>query len=265
DGRGGRRREPARLRRPGRVRLVGRLDGVHRVVAAEHARRGRRPARARVAGGGQGEVLDRGPQRGGVQRVVVRHAVLVHHRVQVVGPAVVDGPRPDRVAGRDQPLVVQERAPEGGLEEVVGDRVVGVAALVQVVVDGQGPGVVDAHGQADGVAAGDVPGLAALLERVLLLVEAVDQVAGAAAGQPGAVRDAVGGEGAARYRAGGRLGRDVVVDGERPVAEMAGEGRPGGGVGAPGRQGRRGQVDVVLEEALVRGAGLVDLDGLGPR
>src|SRR4029453_11557363 len=50
----------------------------------------------------------------------------------------------------------------------------------------------------------------------------------------------------------------------RPVAEVAGERRRGGGVGAAHRQGRRGQVDVVLEQARVGGAGLVDLGGAGP-
>src|SRR4029453_19483715 len=58
-------------------------------------------------------------------------------------------------------------------------------------------------------------------------------------------------------------GRDGGVDGKRPVGEVAGEAGPGGGVGAGRRQRRRGQIHVVLEQAVIRRAGLVDLDGAG--
>src|SRR4029453_1696300 len=110
------------------------------------------------------------------------------------------------------------------------------------LVDGQGAGVVGAHGQPDGVAAGHIAVLAAVVELVLLLVEAVHQVAGAASRQTLALGYAVGGE-HARRGAGGVLRRDVVVDRERPVEEVAGEGGRGGGVGAGGRP-RGGVVSV---------------------
>ena len=79
-----------------------------------------------------------------VERLVRRHPVGVEHRVpRRVGAARRAG-RVDRRGRRDQPLVVQERPAERGLEEVVLDRVVGMALVVQVLVDRQRLRVVDA-------------------------------------------------------------------------------------------------------------------------
>ena len=129
---------------------------------------------------------------------------------------------------------------------------------MQVLVDRQGARVVGALRQADGVAAGHVAVLLAGIELVLLLVEAVHQVARAAAGLARALEHAVGRE-VRRVRA-GRVGRlDVVVDLERQVGEVALE----RGVRAVGAQRRRREVDVVLQQALVRRAVLVDLDRVG--
>src|SRR6185312_8635512 len=86
------------------------------------------------------------------------------------------------------------------------------------------------------------------VELVLLLVEAVHQVAGAAARRGPGTRRA--------------LRRDVVVDRERPVAEVAGVRESvGRRVRAAGRvQWRRRQARIVLVQAAVRRTVLADLD-----
>ena len=154
--------------------------------------------------------------------------------------------------------MVEERATERALEEVVGDDVVRGALAVQVLVDGKGRRLVPAHRQADRVRTGDVAVLLAAVDLVLLLVEAVHEVAGTAAGLARTLEHAVRREDA---RGGAGLVRrcDVVVDGEPLVREVA-CGNAVGRVGARRRQGRgRGEVHVVLQEALVRGAVLRDL------
>src|SRR3954452_2249904 len=104
-------------------------------------------------------------------------------RVEDGGPGGMRSPgrtsRVDRRGGGDEPLVVEERATEGRLEEGVLDRVLRVSRAVQVLVDRQRLGVVDAHREAHGVAAGDIAVLFAAVELVLLMVEAVDDVSGA--------------------------------------------------------------------------------------
>src|SRR4051794_32920579 len=131
--------------------------------------------------------------------------------MQVVVGAVVGRARPDRVAGGDQPLVIEVRTAERGLEEPVRDRVPRVAVLVQVLVYRQGTGVIHPLGQADRVVSGHVPVLPPAVDLVLLLVEPVHEITCAAARQAGAVGHTVRG-GRAGSRAGGRRRRDVVVD-----------------------------------------------------
>ena len=79
--------------------------------------------------------------------------------------------------------MVEERAAERTLEEVVGDRVVGMTRLVEVRIDRQRGRVVNAHGQPNRVATGHVPVLCAAVQLVLLLIEAVDHVGRASARQ----------------------------------------------------------------------------------
>jgi len=118
-------------------------------------------------------------------------AVGVDDRVKIVRASVVQGVRPHRRLRCDEELVVEERSAKRCLEKVVRDGVVRVPILVEVGIDRKGAGVIDAHGQADCVAACHVPVLGSAVQLVLLLVELVHQVAGAAAGQPLTVGDAV--------------------------------------------------------------------------
>src|SRR6202022_4651789 len=99
-----------------------------------------------------------------------------------------------------------------------------------------------AHRESDGVAAGDVTVLLTGVELVLLLVEAVHEVLGAAARQTAALRHPMSRERTGRWAR--RIsGLDVVVDRERPVGERAVESGPRGGIRAGARQRRRrGQV-----------------------
>src|SRR5437773_1624352 len=83
--------------------------------------------------------------------------------------------------------MVEEGATEGGLEEVVGNRVFRMVFPVEVLVDGKRLGVVVALRQADGVATGRIPILGPVIELVLLLVETVHDVFSATAGQVGRV------------------------------------------------------------------------------
>src|SRR5207245_9342256 len=132
------------------------------------------------------------------------------------------GPR--WACGGDQPLVVEERSAERRLEEVVGDRVVRVAVTVQVRIDRQGGRVVVTHREADGVASGHVAVLIPIVQLVLLLVEAVDYVAGAAAGQVAVARRKSVRCKDTRLRTRPRARRDVRLDVERLDGEMAREG-----------------------------------------
>ena len=132
--------------------------------------------------------------------------------------------------------------------------------LMEVRVDRQRLRVVVAHREADRVFAGHVPVLRAAVDVVLLLVELVHDVARAASGLPRAFRDAVRERERLRWRWTGRVARlDVVVDRERLVRERARERGAGRRIGACGRQRRRGQVDVHLEQARVGRTALVHL------
>ena len=66
----------------------------------------------------------------------------------------------------------------------------------------------------------------------------------------------------ARRRAGLVVRGDVVVDGERVVGEVAGGDAVRGVDAGGGQRGRRGQVDVVLQQAAVGVAVLRDLGGV---
>src|SRR5437016_5764662 len=84
-------------------------------------------------------------------------------------PAV--GSRPGRGGRGDQPLVVEERAAEGALKEVVGHDVVGGVGPGQVLVEGQVLCAVEADGETGGVTAGHIAVLPSPVDLVLLLVE----------------------------------------------------------------------------------------------
>src|SRR5207249_7430267 len=112
--------------------------------------------------------------------VGIWHPVGVHDRVLSVGFA-----GPVRGPGGDQPLVVEERSTKGALEEVVGNRVFRMVFPMEILVDGKRLGVVVPLRQADGIATGGVAILPAAVQLVLLLVEAVHDVAGTAARQVG--------------------------------------------------------------------------------
>ena len=136
---------------------------------------------------------------------------------------------------------------------------------MQVFVDRQFFGVVVTHHQSDRVAAGDVAVLLAQIDLVLLTVEAMHEIARAAAGQRTrtVLQDAVQHKDILR-RTGFVGGGDKIVDLERLVQKSAREGRRAGVVGTAGRQRRRCQIDVVLQQALVfRHIVLPDLRGVG--
>ncbi len=211
------------------LRLPRRLQGVDGPVAAREAGDG---AGARLrdvpvddrAGRLVQGVAARGREAG------MREPVRVEHRV-LAGR----GTRPQERLGGDQVLVVEVRAAERGLEELIGDDVLRGAIGVEVRVDRQGRRVVVAHRHANRIAAGHVAILLAAVELVLLLIELVDQVPGAASGQAGR-RHAVGpqpadpdpvAEAELLVRPGTRhgVGGDVLVDVERRVQEVARVGR----------------------------------------
>src|SRR5256885_2672827 len=109
--------------------------------------------------------------------------------------------------------------------------------LMQVFVDRKHPGVVVALSQANSVTAGRVPVLVPVVQLILLLVEAVHDVARAAAGQVGRARWEAVRSKDPRLRAGTGILRDVRLDRERRVGEVTGErgvGRRTRGVGAVG-------------------------------
>ena len=81
------------------------------------------------------------------------------------------------VQAQIEPEVVEERAAEGRVEEVVGHRV-----LLGQLALGHVGGVVVAHDQAGGVGPGDELVHLAAVDLVLLLVVAVDEVAGLLSG-----------------------------------------------------------------------------------
>jgi len=118
--------------------------------------------------------------------------------------------------------VVEERSAARSLEEVVGHGVPRVAGRVQVLVDRQAERAVVPHRKADRVAAGDVAVHFATVQLVLLLVEAVHEVACAPSGERvgGVFQHAVGRKDV-RRRACPIRREYVVVDTERRVHEPA--------------------------------------------
>ena len=268
------------------LRLPRRLERIDRPVAAGEARDGR----GKVARLGD-VAVDRGLV-GPVERIRVVRAAREPRGIE---QRVLTGrrARPEERLGADQILVVEIRAAERPLEEVVGDHVLRSAASMEVLVDREGRRVVVAHDRPDRVAPGDVAVLLTAVELVLLLVELVDEVAGAAALRPvratgrgidRPVHDPVAeAELLVRARTGRRVRRDVLVEVERRVQEVA---RVGGRAsirerhrlrvagrlfGERVRRERRArtarevrvQVDVELLQAGVRRAGLGDLRRVG--
>ena len=73
--------------------------------------------------------------------------------------------------------MIEERATERRLKEVIQDRVMRMAVAVQVCVQGQCPRIVVTHSEADGVAAGHVTVLLPAVELILFLIKAVYEVA----------------------------------------------------------------------------------------
>src|SRR5213594_2075600 len=98
-----------------------------------------------------------------VERIARGHSIRVQDRVQRAG-----GTRVARRRRGNQPLVVEERAPERRLEELVGDRVVWMTAAVQVRVDRQCTRVIVPLRQADGVAASRVAILVSAVELIMI-------------------------------------------------------------------------------------------------
>ena len=80
--------------------------------------------------------------------------------------------------------MVQERSTERRLEECIRHGIVRMPVLVQVLIDRQHPRIVGAHRQPHGIAASHVAVLPSGMELKLLLVEAMDEVAGAPPGWP---------------------------------------------------------------------------------
>src|SRR4029079_9070517 len=112
--------------------------------------------------------------------------------------------------------MVEERSTERGLKELIEHDVVRCLARVQVLVDRQLVGVVDTHRRPGRIAAGHIAVLLTTVQLVLLLIEAVDEVASTAARQALTVEDAermteqLGRDGARRGRRGNEL---VEVEG----------------------------------------------------
>src|SRR5438094_7135562 len=132
--------------------------------------------------------------------------------------------------------VVEERAAEGGLEEVVRNCVMRMVCLVQVLVDGERLSVVVALSQADRVATGRVPILVPVIELVLLLVEAVHDIFSAATGQVGRAGCQAMWREDPGLRAGAGVLGDVGFDRKWGIGKMACEGCCRCGVRAIGRQ-----------------------------
>src|ERR1700682_6092714 len=143
--------------------------------------------------------------------------------------------------------MVEEGSTQGSLKELIRDRVLRMARLMQILVDRKVLRLVNAHGEAQGIATGDVAILRAAIELVLLLVVAVDQVFRAASRKSSALRHSIGSEHTG-LRTGRVSGLDVVVNFERLVREVAGEGgisRRAGCIRAAGRLDTD-KIDVVL-------------------
>ena len=193
----------------------------------------------------------------------LREAVPVENRVQVH----VGRTRVDRRGGCDQPLMIEERAAERGLEEVIQDRVVRMTPAVQVPVDRQLLGVVIPHHETACVAPGHVLVLRTAVDLVLLLIEPVHRDADAT-GLRNVLRQV-------ERTVGDPVGEPWIRDGRRlRVVDRARQGRVRGSgtVGLP--RGRTRAVDPVRtrEEAVqrVEAAVLLEdhddvLDPLDPR
>ena len=96
----------------------------------------------------------------------------------------------------------------------------------------------------------------------MLLVEAVHDVPGASAGEIARARWQTIRREDARLRAGTRVLWDVLLDAEGSIEKVTGEGGTGRRVGAVRRQRRRCQIDVVLQQTVVRRACLPNLRGV---
>src|SRR5256885_10229234 len=132
--------------------------------------------------------------------------------------------------------MVEERAAEGGLEEVVRNCVMRMVFLMQVLVDGERLSVVVALRQADGVASGRIPILVPVIELVLLLVEAVHDIFSAATGQVGRAGCQAMRREDPGLRAGAGVLGDVGFDREGRIRAMACEGCCRCGIRAIGSQ-----------------------------
>ncbi len=112
--------------------------------------------------------------------------------------------------------MVEERPAERALEEVVSNRVFRMVLPMEVLIDRKRLRLVVALRKTGRVAAGGVAILLAIVELVLLLIEAVNDVFCTTARQVRrAFHVAMRRERRARLRAGQRGGRDVGVDLER--------------------------------------------------
>src|SRR5258706_3418807 len=102
--------------------------------------------------------------------IVGRTAVGSDDRMQVIGGSAVNGVVEHRGCRGNQPLVVEERATERRLEEVVGDGVPRRVIAMEVLVDRQCSGVVVTLGQPDGVASRRVAVHLSTVDLILVLV-----------------------------------------------------------------------------------------------
>src|SRR2546423_13688963 len=127
--------------------------------------------------------------------------------------------------------MIKEGSAKGCLEELIRDRVLRMAWLMQILVDGKVRRFVYAHGEADGVATGDVAILLPAVQLVLLLVVPVHQVFRAASGLSAVLGDAVRGK-YPGLRTRCVCGLDEIVDVEGLVREVAAESSTGGHIGA---------------------------------
>jgi len=81
---------------------------------------------------------------------------------------------------------------------------------MRIRVNRQRGGILIAHGQAGGIVAGDIAILLAIMDLILLVIIAMNEVARAAAGQPAALEHAIRGKDI-RYWTGRVRGRDEMV------------------------------------------------------
>ena len=102
--------------------LVSGLNRIDRIVAARESREWRRAYHGEP-------VVGDGP-RGVKEGIIIRHSIGIYDRVTFRWRA---GPSWRRCS--DQPLMIEEGAAKSRLEEIVQDRVMRMAALVQIRLD----------------------------------------------------------------------------------------------------------------------------------